>query len=72
MGLRTNQVLIGVNFFENPNVPSDIRERVKVEDELDFSQDYEFSNVSDYYESEKRGGIELYTKISKIYDNRGR
>ena len=62
---------IGVNFYENPNVPSDIRERVKVEDELDFSQDYEFSNVSDYYESEKRGGIELYTKISKIYDKQG-
>jgi len=38
---------------------------------LDFSQDYEFSNVSDYYESEKRGGIELYTKVSKIYDNQG-
>ncbi|MGG6549497.1 UNVERIFIED_CONTAM: hypothetical protein NY100_29180, partial [Prevotella sp. 15_C9] len=26
---------------------------------------------SDYYESEKRGGIELYTKISKIYDKQG-
>ena len=42
---------LGVNFYENPNVPSDIRERVKIEDEFDFSQDYEFSNVSDYYES---------------------
>ena len=42
-----------------------------MEDELDFSQDYEFSNVSDYYESEKKGGIELYTKISKIYDKQG-
>lgn len=70
-GVKDKSSTIGVNFFENPNVPSDIRERVKVEDELDFSQDYEFSNVSDYYESEKRGGIELYTKISKIYDNQG-
>ena len=52
-------------------MPLDIRERVKLEDELDFSQDYEFSNVSNYYESEKKGGIELYTKVSKIYDNRG-
>ncbi len=70
-GVKDKSSTIGVNFYENPNVPSDIRERVKVEDELDFSQDYEFSNVSDYYESEKKGGIELYTKVSKIYDNTG-
>ena len=70
-GVKDKSSTIGVNFYENPNVPSDIRERVKVEDELDFSQDYEFSNVSDYYESEKRGGIELYTKISKLYDKQG-
>ena len=70
-GVKDKSSTIGVNFYENPNVPSDIRERVKVEDELDFLQDYEFSNVSDYYESEKKGGIELYTKISKIYDKQG-
>lgn len=62
---------VGLNFFENPNVPQDIRERVRVEDELDFSQDYEFSNVRSYYESSHRGGIELYTKVSKIYSNEG-
>ena len=70
-GVKDKSETLGVNFFENPNVPLDIRERVKLEDELDFSQDYEFSNVSNYYESEKKGGIELYTKVSKIYDNRG-
>ena len=52
-GVKDKSSTIGVNFYENPNVPSDIRERVKVEDELDFSQDYEFSNVSDYYDRRK-------------------
>lgn len=70
-GVKDKTETLGVNFFENPNVSLDIRERVKVEDELDFSQDYEFSNVADYYASEKKGGIELYTKVSKIYDNQG-
>ncbi len=70
-GVTDKADTIGVNFFENPNVPLDIRERVKVEDELDFSQDYEFANVSGYYTSERKGGIELYTKVSKIYDSRG-
>ena len=50
-GVTDKADTIGVNFFENPNVPLDIRERVKVEDELDFSQDYEFANVSGYYTS---------------------
>ena len=44
-GVKDKSSTLGVNFYENPNVPSDIRERVKIEDEFDFSQDYEFSNV---------------------------
>ena len=65
-GVKNKANTIGVNFYENPNVPMDIRERMQVEDELDFSQDYEFTKISEYYESGKKGGIELYTKVNKI------
>ena len=68
-GIKNKSETLGVNFFDNPNVPPDVHERLKVEDELDFSQDYEFANVSNYYGSERKGGIELYTKVSKIYDS---
>ena len=70
-GVKDKANTIGVNFYENPNVPVDIRERAQVEDELDFSQDYEFTKISDYYESGRKGSIELYTKVSKIYDSKG-
>ena len=70
-GVKNKANTIGVNFYENPNVPMDIRERMQVEDELDFSQDYEFTKISEYYESGKKGGIELYTKVNKIYDSKG-
>lgn len=70
-GVKDKASTLGVNFYDNPNVPMDIRERVKIEDELDFSQDYEFASISNYYESERKGGIELYTKVSKIYDSKG-
>jgi len=70
-GVKDKAATVGVNFFENPNVSQDIRERVRMEDNLDFSQDYEFANVSDYYASERKGGIELYTSVSKIYDSQG-
>ena len=56
-GVKNKANTIGVNFYENPNVPMDIRERMQVEDELDFSQDYEFTKISEYYESGKKGGI---------------
>lgn len=55
-GVKNKANTIGVNFYENPNVPMDIRERMQVEDELDFSQDYEFTKISEYYESGKKGG----------------
>ena len=70
-GVKDKANTVGVNFYQNPNVPLDIRERVQVEDELDFSQDYEFTKISDYYESGKKGGMELYTKVNKIYDSKG-
>ncbi|WP_044262329.1 sensor histidine kinase [Bacteroides timonensis] len=70
-GIAGKKDVLGVNFYENPNVPIDIRERMRVEDELDFSQDYEFAGIRGYYGSGKKGKIELYTKISKIYDTKG-
>lgn len=70
-GVARKEDVLGVNFFENPNVPVDIRERLRTEDELDFSQDYEFGNVSSYYDTNRTGGIELYTKVSKIFGSNG-
>ena len=39
-GVENKQDVIGVNFFENPNVPQHIRDRVRDEDLVDFRLNY--------------------------------
>lgn len=39
-GVENKQDVIGVNFFENPNVPQYIRDRVRDEDLVDFRLNY--------------------------------
>ena len=42
--------VIGVNFFDNPNVPQDIRDRVRDEDLVDFRLSYSFERAQGYYQ----------------------
>lgn len=39
-GVKDKADVIGVSFFENPNVPLEIRERVRNEDLVDFRLNY--------------------------------
>lgn len=70
-GLKNKYDAIGVNFFENPNVPQHIRDRVRREDLVDFRLNYSFQRVGEYYPTDRSNVIELYTKVSKLYDNEG-
>lgn len=70
-GVKDKADVMGVNFFENPNVPLEIRERVRNEDLVDFRLNYSFNKASDYYHSDKSNIIELYTKVSKLFDSQG-
>ena len=70
-GVVNKEDVIGVNFFENPNVPQDIRDRVRNEDLVDFRLNYSFEQAEGYYESNRSNAIELYSKVSKLYDNEG-
>ena len=63
--------MIGVNFFENPNVPQHIRDRVRDEDLVDFRLNYSFERAEGYYHPDRRDTIDIYTKVSKLYDNEG-
>ena len=63
--------MIGINLFENPNLSPQLIEQIRDRDIVDFRLDYEFENVEGYYPSGKRNKINLYTKISKLYDSKG-
>ena len=70
-GVVNKSDVLGVNFFDNPNVPQGIRDRVRNEDLVDFRLNYSFEQAEGYYETNRSNAIELYSKVSKLYDNEG-
>ena len=70
-GVVNKSDVIGVNFFDNPNVPQNIRDRVRNEDLVDFRLNYSFEQAEGYYETNRSNAIELYSNVSKLYDNEG-
>ena len=70
-GVVNKSDVIVVNFFDNPNVPQGIRDRVRNEDLVDFRLNYSFEQAEGYYETNRSNAIELYSKVSKLYDNEG-
>ena len=70
-GVVNKSEVIGVNFFENPNVPQQIRDRVRNEDLVDFRLNYSFRRAEGYYLTNRSDIIELYTKVTKLYDYEG-
>lgn len=70
-GVSAKEDALGLNFFVNPNISSEIKERVRHEDLVDFRLNYAFDRVGTYYSTYKEDSIELYTKMTKLYDNHG-
>lgn len=70
-GVQNKEDVIGINFFENPNVPQDIRNKVRKEDVVDFRLNYSFERAEDYFHTTRSETIDIYTKISKLYDSTG-
>lgn len=70
-GIAEKEPVLGINFFDNPNVPQAIRDRVRNEDLVDFRINYSFERLNGYYQSKLSKSIDIYTKVSKLYDNEG-
>ena len=70
-GIRDKADVIGINLFENPNLSPQLIERIREQDVVDFRLDYEFGSIEGYYPSDRRNKINLYTKVSKIYNSKG-
>ena len=71
-GVRDKADVLGVNVFDNPNISEEIRERMRNEEKLDFRMNYTFTSIREYYESERKGYIALYTKVSKFFGKDGK
>ena len=70
-GVKDKETTLGVDFFSNPNVPEDIKEKVRNRENVSFKLVYPFDHIGDYYSCQKTGSIEIYTTVSMLYDSQG-
>lgn len=70
-GIRSKKDVIGINIFENPNIPAAIIARMKKRKPVTFRLDYPFDQLGSYYPSSKSGHAEITTKVSMLYDTKG-
>ena len=60
---------LGVSLFENPNIPEDVKEKLRARENVDFSINYDFSKIDRYVTSRRKDIINLQTKVALLYDS---
>ena len=60
---------MGVSLFENPNIPEDVKEKLRARENVDFSINYDFSKIDRYVTSRRKDVINLQTKVALLYDS---
>lgn len=70
-GIRSKKDVLGVNIFSNPILPKDVIKKLKENKSENFRLNYSFKKVDDYYNTSKVGELDIVTKASILYDQRG-
>jgi len=71
-GLSDKNEALGVNLFDNPNIPSEVKERLRAKEDVNFSINYDFSKINQYVDSRRNRIINLNTKVTALYDSQNR
>ena len=68
--IEKKEDVLGINLFENPIFPKEMKERLKKNEDADFTFRYDFSKVGSYYQNtQKQGTIDLVTKVTTLYNS---
>lgn len=68
-GLSRKEDALGINIFDNPIFPEEMKEKLRRNEDADFTFRYDFSKIGTYYNSlRKEGTIDLMTKVTTLYD----
>ena len=70
-GIANKETVLGVNLFENPNLPLHIIEALRRKEAITFRIKYPLSTIKNYYSSKKNGLLEIYTTATELYDSQG-
>lgn len=68
--ISNKEDILGVNIFENPILPEEIKQKIKDNENADFTFRYDFSKINKYYQPNSATGfIDLTTKVTTLYDH---
>ncbi|MDL2213231.1 PAS domain-containing protein [Bacteroides sp. OttesenSCG-928-N06] len=71
LGFSTKDDILGVNIFNHPILPLEVKERMKKGEKMDFRSSYEYSRVlENYYKRlpKRKGVMNMTTKIVPVFD----
>ena len=68
--ISNKEDILGVNIFENPILPEEIKQKIRDNENADFTFRYDFSKINRYYQPNSTTGfIDLTTKVTTLYDH---
>ncbi|MDB0798212.1 ATP-binding protein [Phocaeicola vulgatus] len=70
-GLQHKEDVLGLNLFDNPLLPQELKEKLKTGNPLDMSFKYDFDRLGGYYSTSRTSTINLISKFAPLYDALG-
>lgn len=69
MGIPENVNLVGLNLFEEFNLPQSLKLQLLAGKDVSFNLDYDFDAIKGYFPTKRTGTKPLYIKIAAIINN---
>lgn len=72
-GIEKKEDALGIDFFKNPNLSDELKQRIRTERTVEFRDRYRFGNVTKFYGTHKGGQeyIDLHVRMTQLYDEHG-
>lgn len=72
-GVSSKESVRGINIFQNPLVPSEVCGKLRKQEPVSFRLNYSFDSIKNehYYSTVKDGNLDIFTRVSMLYDTHG-
>ncbi len=71
-GLSRREDILGINLFDNPLVPEEVKQKLRQGEKASFAVKYDFRTVSHLYSSKRNHAIDLSVRSTPLFDSSGK
>lgn len=71
-GIQSKEIFPRVNLFKNPMLPPLMGQKIVAGEPVAFRQNYDFDRLKELYGTSRAGLADISTKISMLYDRKGK